>query len=428
MESKKGQPDKGKNRDNDPPNEPESASLASRIASSASGLARDLVGSASGNELQGQLASASGLSSKLANGSSSSSQTVWTNGPASRPGQQSSHGVSANSHALSNDENFRSTFNQHMHEQEFNDFLNGTGAIGTYGHEYQQQLDSWTGDFQAQPDTRIFLAESQTISENRTSNGSQNPGYDDGAEVRLLLSDPSFQPAWEEAEVMTADPVEDPAMDLFGDTYSPEEQKAADRMKDALPPPPVHGQVSPSNPLNLKPNYDSVIDHMQSELDSTEVSNVDGLDTPRRQQLASEWENVLNSYTDEVWGDMLPSVKAAISQLEEVKTGSGRLDSTAVTRLKMILGHVVQTADPSLLNLQHQEHASGAVTGMAQLETAMNQNKFMGKGASVNAVDRHTHVREDIPMKQPGKEEDLSEVTFHCPWISCHEASSPTPQ
>ncbi|KAF2498879.1 hypothetical protein BU16DRAFT_579911 [Lophium mytilinum] len=384
MEPKKEQPDKGKARASADHKDEEPTSLTSRIASSASGLARDLVGAPRCNEFHDQVASASGLASKIPNGSSSSaSQSTWSEGLPSHPAQHSSNSSAGNASALNNDESFRSTSNRQTHEQEFNDFLNSSNLEIPNEHASQQHTNFPRGDFHNQSGLNHYSWEQWAVAEDASGRShSRDQNYDDGAEVRMLLSDPSFQPAGEEAEVMTAAPVEDPAMDLFGENYSPDEQRAAGRIRSALPAAPVHGQVPSQHPLNLRPNSESLINHMQSELDSDEVSNIEGMNTPRRRQLASEWDGVLSGYTDEVWGDMLPAVKEARSQLEEVKAGSERLDSTAITRLKMILGHVAQSADPSLLNLQApsmtgsshvQGQRSGAMGGIAQLGAATSQ-------------------------------------------------------
>lgn len=52
---------------------------------------------------------------------------------------------------------------------------------------------------------------------------------------------------------------------------------------------------------------------------------------------------MLNGYTDEVWGGLLPVVKAAREQLEEMKsTESVEFEQKVVPRLRMILGHLNQ--------------------------------------------------------------------------------------
>ncbi|KAI8629291.1 hypothetical protein F5Y19DRAFT_96088 [Xylariaceae sp. FL1651] len=58
---------------------------------------------------------------------------------------------------------------------------------------------------------------------------------------------------------------------------------------------------------------------------------------------ACQWQNVLSSYTDEVWGDLSPLVAVARQQLQDLSTSAGetalhKLD--AVRRLQQILAHV----------------------------------------------------------------------------------------
>lgn len=53
------------------------------------------------------------------------------------------------------------------------------------------------------------------------------------------------------------------------------------------------------------------------------------------------WSDVLSSYTDEVWGDLGALVQAAKHEVEQLSTDStGRTETPALSRLKMILGHV----------------------------------------------------------------------------------------
>ncbi|KAI0204683.1 hypothetical protein F4808DRAFT_306699 [Astrocystis sublimbata] len=57
----------------------------------------------------------------------------------------------------------------------------------------------------------------------------------------------------------------------------------------------------------------------------------------------AEWDNVLSSYTDEVWGDLNPLVKAARQELETLSItpeGTTSNDLTALRRLQQILAHI----------------------------------------------------------------------------------------
>jgi hypothetical protein len=211
--------------------------------------------------------------------------------------------------------------------------------------------------------------------------------YDDGAEVRLLLSDPSFVAITDVYD--TEDPTAETAADLFSQNFSEEEQQAATRIRSALPQPPVHHAVSPENSLNLQPNFD--LDNLPSEqsvrkpvvgLETGSNSSVIFSTPAQREQWFSEWNDVLSGYTDEVWGELLPEVRAAKQDLEEAKTGSSSLDSKAIARLKMILGHVGEQ--------------SGVLQNVSQSQSR-------------------------VPRAQAEEEPEASIAEFHCPWISCLE-------
>lgn len=462
----------GKDKESQPvhQNGREPSSLVSRIASSASGLAKEFGGSSSGNELHNSLASASSLSSKLQNGSSSSSPSTWTETFPLRNGRSVANGHFPNGHALPSDESFRSISFQHSQDQDFDDFLEGKsnffhGAM-LNGNE---NLSSWTGEFQHQSLPNGYYSE-ETISSNglTSSRHSGYPEYDDGAEVRMLLSDPDFMVDTHPAAIMMEGSVEQTAMDLFGDEYFPDEKRAADCIKASLPPPPVHQRISPDNPLNLRPEFAQPtatnsashqdIQGVASTLESRDESYMYFATQSEREHWVSEWDDVLNGYTDEVWGQMLPAVKEARSQLEEVKTGSKRLDNNAVTRLRMILGHVVQSANSSLAYEQtfglgcssqalrqqdmvestwgnkqenfpqsacggiHRVFSNGhAASKEAQLRSAGSsiRNEMLAEKIHRNGY-RHEQ-RKDSPMMEREADDEVSIPAFHCPWISCHE-------
>ena len=68
------------------------------------------------------------------------------------------------------------------------------------------------------------------------------------------------------------------------------------RIRADLPSPPVHNGIFDTNPLNLIPDFG--VDDQQRPGEP--------LASP---MYLSQWADVLNSYTDEVWGDLLPVVK-----------------------------------------------------------------------------------------------------------------------
>ena len=465
----------GKDKEGQPvhQNGKEPSSLVLRIVSSASGLAKEFGGSSNGNELHNSLASASSLSSKLQNGSSSSSPSTWTETFPLRNGRSVANGRLPNGHALPSDESFRSISFQHSQDQDFDYFLEGKS---NFFHDTMlngnENLPSWTGEFQHLSLSNGYYSE-ESISSNgpASSHHSGYPEYDDGAEVRMLLSDPDFMVDTRPADIMMEDSVEQTATNLLGDEYSPDEKRAADRIKESLPPPPVHQRVSPDNPLNLKPEFTQPtatnsafyedIPGMTSTLGSRDESYMYFVTQSEREHWVSEWDDVLNSYTDEVWGQMLPAVKEARSQLEEVKAGSKRLDNNAVTRLRMILGHVAQSANSSLAYEQTSSlgSSSQALRQQDMVEStwgneqenfpqsscvevhrvfsnghaASKEAQLYSSGSSIHnemlteKIHRNGYKheqRKDSSMMGQEVDDEISIPEFHCPWVSCHQASS----
>ncbi|KAJ8130513.1 hypothetical protein O1611_g3117 [Lasiodiplodia mahajangana] len=57
----------------------------------------------------------------------------------------------------------------------------------------------------------------------------------------------------------------------------------------------------------------------------------------------SQWDTILSSYTDEVWGDLSPLVMAARQEIHDLSTspeGTTTSGLNAVRRLRQILAHV----------------------------------------------------------------------------------------
>ncbi|OCL11609.1 hypothetical protein AOQ84DRAFT_184026 [Glonium stellatum] len=469
MERKQQHSGKGKESQPAQQNGKASPSLASRIASSASSLAKEFGESTSGNELSNSLASTPSLSSKLQNGSSSSTPSTWTETFPLRNGRPAANGRSSNGHTLPIDEGFRSPSFQHPQDQDFNDFLEGkSGFFHNAMLTANQNLPSWTGEFQHQPWSNGYYSDG-TVNPSGPTAGYHGmySEYDDGADVRMLLSDPDFMMDTHSTDAIE-ESSEQTAMDLFGEEYSPGEERAADRIKASLPPPPTHQPILPDNPLNLKPDFAPFtatnaafyqdIPEATSNLGSEDESYMYFTTQSERERLISEWDEVLNSYTDEVWGHMLPAVKEARSQLKEVKSGSKRLDNKAVTRLRMILGHVVQSAHSSLTNKQtssvdsssqalrqqgivdntwestqengtqnagvgvHQPFLNRSKTNqVTQLYSSESSIRDEMLAEKIHRIEHRHEQRKDSPMMEREADDEVSVPTFHCPWIRCHQ-------
>ncbi|KAL1651374.1 hypothetical protein SLS58_000714 [Diplodia intermedia] len=370
-----------------PRNTGKEPSMSSRIAASASGLAKDMLGSGSADEAQSAFASGSGLSRKLQNGTGAAGASAWAQTLPSRQNGSSSCVSNGSGEPFRSQEGFRTTSTE------------------------SNVFEDWTIDEFLATDPPATLSESNGgflkdgLNLTPGQSASSGPtGFDDGAEVRLLLSDPAFS-ADESADMQMADPTAETVNDLFGQNFSPEEREIAEKMKSSLPPPPQHNGVSPHNPLNLRPEFaNPQLEEEIRDLSRTLGPGEEGVMTfsnAQRHHWLAEWDDVLNGYTDEVWGEMLPVVKAARSQLEEVKTGTERLDSKAVARLRMILGHVVDTEQTALQD---------GMQDLRQLHRPTQQSN--GRSYAVQQPSYGKEEQNDGGWAVPA---------FHCPYVSCHE-------
>ncbi|KAF2397591.1 hypothetical protein EJ06DRAFT_584508 [Trichodelitschia bisporula] len=360
-------------------------SLASRVISSASGLAQNAL--QGGSHVPRAISSSFATADKSQSTGQPSEQSAWFDAAVVRPGPAINGANSGQAGIHSTGESFRTRGDESSTRRDLESFLTGEGnglPNGGTGHS----SSPWTAEF----DT-VNLAHPAKASQTNLAakfNGFQHPdNYDDGAEVRQLLSDPSFTAHTDDFDMMEMEKHSNANIaDLFPQTFSQEEQPFVSKIKSAMPETPVHGQVPSNHPLNLRPLSDAEQEALRQQmqnLDATlgdSTSNMYSSADPQENWL-SEWQGVLNSYTDEVWGDALPFVQEARSQLEVIQSGTGAIDSKAITRLKMILSHVSQQAGlPTADQIQ---------------------------AATSNGIHEET---EDKNMAAP---------KFHCPWISCHQ-------
>ncbi|KAF2198434.1 hypothetical protein GQ43DRAFT_157774 [Delitschia confertaspora ATCC 74209] len=417
----------------------EPATLTSRIASSASRLAKDVIGPSSANDFSNSLSSATGLGSKLHNGSSSSSQSQWTGTLPSRP-MGSGSGVFGTRHENASSESFRSSFAQGARDPEYEDFMRTSYPSLPELTRASPSPQSWTTEFQRPPQLNGFSG---------ASIGYQSE-YDDGAEVRMLLSDPSIDMSRDYVDFEMADPTEATADDLFGTELSPGEQKAAERIRSSLPAAPTHQAVSRENLLNLIPGVMDYLDNASPERLEELLSTLN----------VSGWEEVLDNYTDDVWGESLRSVTKLVeehqAQQEKGNADRIRLDGPAISRLKMILGHVAEMTNlkntsqqaPMLQHNSVQEVAqSQNSTGLAmnslrhqpmercatnigyehrstEYSSSSHQQKTLNYKANESALNQHL-ASSSRPSPDQSNNDEQPALTFHCPWVRCHQVSPP---
>ncbi|KAF4311115.1 Zinc finger C2H2-type protein [Botryosphaeria dothidea] len=436
--------------------EPEQ-SISSRIVASASGLAKDFLGGASAEEAQSAFASGSGLSRKVQNGAGAAGSSSWSQTLPSKQNGSSSHASVGSGETFRSQEGFReANASEQAPDFDFDAFLSTEGPTNLNSEDSFQFPTRWSTEFHngdsfsshshdrpqaTQEQSNGFHGQYEQL-ESAHNNSHVHDDYDDGAEVRLLLSDPTFS-IDDPMDMQMADPTPESVNELFNQKYTAEEKEIVDKIKSTLPPPPQHNGVSPDNPLNLRPEFASLtasnpqLEQGIRELSSTLGSGIDGIMTfndAQRQHWLAEWDNVLNSYTEEVWGEMLPVVKEARSQLEEAKTGMDRLDNKAVARLRMILGHVVDTnqtiSTASFIgqaqSAAQQQALDSGMQDLRQLHHPMHQQNSTNKheyavqpSPHQQSMQEDRHMQREEQKSQDGQ--DWEAPTFHCPYVSCHE-------
>ena len=313
MSDRKG---KGKGRASDDdseiasPSNNSDSSMLSRIGASASGLARSALTTPSSNEMDNHAASilaSTGKGQTSVYGVSGSSAWIESS-------KRSLHNVSQARGAPGlklghKEEHIRQS------EDEFAAFLEGidpttlSGPSGSIGVDPYESIGSTWGE---------AWARAQTISDEKpaaavlVSKSVAQQEARDGQEVLDLLSAPGGIVA-----ELDAPEEEDENYDWGLTPYQISEIRAMTRH---LGPPVPHASISIDDPLNLVPN----------------------LDVQGRAQWIEQWEGVLTRYSDEVWGGLLPLVREARQEIDEVQA----MDPISVTekpaalrRLEAILGH-----------------------------------------------------------------------------------------
>jgi hypothetical protein len=289
-------------------NEPSSSSsLFSRVTASATGLTRSTLSTPTTNELHKQAASAlsnSGKGQSLSGGGSGSS--VWAES------SKTAHAVNNAQDGGTGSAGLRTGHHdQHIQqsENEFSSFLDGIDSFKpseNLGITSEGILeDTWERSHATSQIYETRVSE-RTVAEQETQ---------DGEEVLAILSSPVGLSDEFEAPL---DDQEDYDWGLSAEQLS----QLRGMMKDILPPLEPHLGVSAEHPLNLNPN-------------------LKGETMEAREHWREQWEGVLTSYTDEVWGGLLPLVKQARQEMEEMRVdGPVSEKPTALRRLEAILGHL----------------------------------------------------------------------------------------
>jgi hypothetical protein len=289
-----------------------SSSILDRVAASAAGLGRSTFSAPSRNELSETAFAALGSSGK---GQSSSG-----NSSSSRAEELDRTGLPGGSVQQPQPSSFRSTHrDEHVQntEAEFSSFLDG--------------IDSFTpSNLTAEPanSDRVDLerAWDSAATPGNASSHVQQQGYQsveeqqmrDGEGVLELLSAPgasleSMYPPFAEEEAVNWNLSEEQLMVLRG------------MLDELFPIQDAHVGPRADHPLNLIP-------------EASTLNGDEGI-----QMWMEQWEGVLTSYADEVWGDLLPLVQEAREEVQAVKDdpeGLANGSQKALRRLGLILGHL----------------------------------------------------------------------------------------
>ncbi|KAE8346945.1 hypothetical protein BDV24DRAFT_122544 [Aspergillus arachidicola] len=296
-------------------------SLASRIQSSASGLARQAFSAPGSSNDAAQFLTPGSKAGTTTTSSSSALAAAEQYNQVSGPSAPSSAGAQLRD---SNAGTFRSTTTSqqggfeipHLTEEEFaqagNDFLEPSASTSTINKgkgKVRDQFSSTTHHHAPEPT--------------------------DGSAVISLLSDRTFDPTFphDPAEIIETElsppqqltPAEIQMLETFRRQINP--------LPDASSPS-THRLTSAS----LVPEIDTILDSAPAQTDAdaaalrdTVLANLPG---------SEDWVDVEERYHDEVWGWLKPTLEAAAKELEEKKEDQRGEDGPAVQRLKMVLTHM----------------------------------------------------------------------------------------
>ena len=294
------------NNDPTPSNESSnSTSLLGRIAASASGLTQNALNPPTTSEVnqsaaalrnsgKGQLPRNTGSGSSAR--AESSKQTPANHGPASDTGLAGLRSGHQGTHIQQS-------------ESEFSSFLDGIDSFTP-----SENLGSTSTDGRlnrAWERAHSPLSEQGTQVPERTVAEQQSR---DGEDVLAILSSPPI------LEEHFGAQLEDDENYDWG--LTPEQLHQLRSMtREIFPLAPQHAAVHPDHSLNLNPSF--VGETMEA-----------------REHWKEQWEGVLTRYADEVWGGLLPLVKEARLEMEEVGEEPVKEKPTAVRRLEAILGHL----------------------------------------------------------------------------------------
>jgi hypothetical protein len=312
MNNRKGKGRATGDEDGDKGQPEEQPSMLSRVAISATGLTRSAFARPTNNELNERAAAALADSGKgqIGQPSSSSGNSAWAES-SKRQQQNASQANSAGGFRVGHSaEHIRKS------ENEFFSFLNDidsfTPSEDTGVHFASGGLEDGVGEAWARS-----LPASNLPTEKPVYGSVSEQQSRDGEDILAILSqkgnmEETFEP-----------PQEDENFD-WG--LSAEQLSQLRTMtRDLFPSAEAHGAINPGHPLNLTPNFEGAY----------------GQPPTGSGDWREQWDGVLNRYTDEVWGGLLPLVKEARREVKDIRNDPSNIQQPkALRRLGAILGHL----------------------------------------------------------------------------------------
>ncbi|KAL9085361.1 MAG: hypothetical protein Q9165_007652 [Trypethelium subeluteriae] len=161
------------------------------------------------------------------------------------------------------------------------------------------------------------------------------------------------------------------------------------------------------------PDQQSFVDTSQADLpESSNQSQIctEGLsDTlvhgTNFDEFLSEWKHVLDSYTKEVWGDLLPAMSTAKSEVNASAISqqkSGQIRLSASRRLELLCGHIARATMQS---------------SPRHMQPIQNNSKTDSRGRSQpeHNIDTNLYHPNNQAQASRDDEEEVPLPPFHCP-------------
>ncbi|CAG8951568.1 hypothetical protein HYFRA_00007484 [Hymenoscyphus fraxineus] len=306
----------------------ESLSMISRIAASASGLSKGAFSAPTSKEISDTTNSALSNSGK---GPSSSARgggnSSWEESSKQAQTQPQTSGNATGNFRLGHSE-----LHVNESEQEFSNFLDGIDSFTPSEQPTSsEKIERGVNDAFEYAWARSQVASAAHIPAPApvALSSVEEQESRDGEAVLAILSDPnSFDEQFEEPQDDT----------VTNQNWGLSEKQIVElraMTKDLFSPFEPHGAVPLDHPLNLRPSFGA---------DAMGQVNGYGVHDPNiesTEEWREQWEGVLTRYADEVWGDLLPLVKEARKEVEELLDAPPAVEQTkALRRLGAILGHL----------------------------------------------------------------------------------------